>query len=286
MTFNEVPSGYDTVTEFSDGDRAGEQYWTSAWVAHELPSAIDPFGRSRSNRIKRALHLEFGLIFRAVLPSDRRLVEVGCARSAWLAYFAKYHGCSLGGVDYSEVGCEQARQMLGREALEGDIAHADLFDPPTRFVGSFDFVVSFGVAEHFQDTDRCIEAMARLLRPGGVMFTLIPNMCGVVGVTQRLVDRSVSDIHLRLDREQLDDAHRGAGLKVDECFYLSTLNFGVCNVNGHRYRSWGWWRGKILLRIADAVSRPIAWLFDSSSQRSESKWLSSYVICVAKKLPA
>lgn len=41
--------------------------------------------------------------------------------------------------------------------------------------GSFDLVVSITVIEHVQDVERCVQEIARVLRPGGTLYLEAPN---------------------------------------------------------------------------------------------------------------
>ena len=116
-----------------------------------LPAPVDPRDKTLSNYVARKFHE----LFTRVLPRGHnvRLLEVGCARSRWLPYFAAEHGYEVTGLDYSTMGCEQARQILAAAGVEGRIVEGDLFSPPEDLLEAFDVVISFGLVEHFDDTD-------------------------------------------------------------------------------------------------------------------------------------
>ena len=139
-----------------------------------MPAPIDARNPAPGNAANRRFDALFRELF-AGLPTPDALVEVGCARSAWLPYFGREFGFGLHGLDYSELGCEQERTILVESGLAGEITCADLFAPPRALLGAFDVVVSFGVVEHFSDTGAVTAAMAALLRPGGLLITVIPN---------------------------------------------------------------------------------------------------------------
>jgi 2-polyprenyl-3-methyl-5-hydroxy-6-metoxy-1,4-benzoquinol methylase len=48
-------------------------------------------------------------------------------------------------------------------------------------VSAFDVVISFGLVEHFEDTDACLKAINKFLAPKGLLITFIPNMVGFTG---------------------------------------------------------------------------------------------------------
>jgi 2-polyprenyl-3-methyl-5-hydroxy-6-metoxy-1,4-benzoquinol methylase len=212
-------------------DQAGRDYWDSVWTDAELPAPVDHADPNFRNYINRVLaaYLDRPL---AALPPGARLLEVGCARSAWLPYFARRYPLTVTGIDYSEPGCAAEREVLRRADVKGEVIHADLFDPPAHTLGAFDAVLSFGVVEHFEDTAGCIEAIARFAKPGGIVVTTIPNMTGCVGLLQRLFNPAVFAIHVPLTAPALAEAHRSAGLRVESSGYLLSTNFGVVNLHG------------------------------------------------------
>ncbi len=210
-------------------DRAGEDYWSRLWSRSDLPRAVDPRDRNVRNRVRR----QFDAFFRAhfVTPADagKRLLEVGCARSPWLGYFAREHSLRVTGLDYSALGCDQARALLARDGVDGEIVHGDLFDPPDACLGQFDFVMSIGVVEHFEDTAGCLRALGRFLQPGGRIYTVIPNFAGSMGALQRRLDRRFFDMHVPLNEPALRRAHEAAGFRVLHGGYFLASNFGVLN---------------------------------------------------------
>lgn len=207
------------------GDKAGKAYWDSLWSDDDLPPPLQVDVPDKTNYKERRFHEELVRVF-AAHPVGK-VIEIGCAKSRWLPHLAKHFGVEVTGLDYSEAGCEKARRLLDREGVAGEIVCADLYAPPARLVERFDALVSFGVAEHFEDTGACITAFARYLRPGGVMFTSVPNLGGVYGPIQKVIDREIYDKHLPISREDLRAAHERAGLVVEECDYFVALNPGI-----------------------------------------------------------
>jgi len=209
-------------------DHAGKEYWDAVWTATPPPKPIAPRGAGVRHYADRRFH-EY---FRSIIPQGPDLLEVGCARSAWLPYFAQEFDATIAGLDYSELGCEMERALLRRHGLRGEIVCADMFSPPTRFAGHFDVVVSFGVIEHFADTANALTALARYLKPGGLLLTVIPNMTGLVGWIEKSLNPAVYGIHVPLGRSALADAQEGAGLRTIAVDLFMATNFGVLNLNG------------------------------------------------------
>jgi SAM-dependent methyltransferase len=209
-------------------DKAGKTFWDGKWEDGALLPPADPRNTRWGNYVVRQMHRFFADTINKLSPRPDRLLEVGCANSQWLPYFALQYGLDVWGVDYSEIGCAGSREIMRRAQLHPQqILHADLFQPPRFMEVMFDIVVSFGLVEHFQDTAGCIRACARFLRPGGSLITLIPNERGLTGFLQKHLDRVIFDKHVPLDLSQLVRAHEAAGLKVSRSAYICFFNFGV-----------------------------------------------------------
>lgn len=258
-------------------DKAGKAYWDHQWENNTLPTAVDPRARSLNNYLDR----EFHKCFRGALSSvdTGKLLEIGCARSAWLPYFAKEFGFEVHGIDYSGIGCQQAAQVLRNEGLEGEIACADFFSPPEYMLEAFDVVVSFGVAEHFQDPASCIAAFSRFLKPGGLMITVIPNLSGGMGWIQRITNRPVFDIHIPLDRDALEEAHGSSRLEVVSCEYFLFANLSVVNIKN--------WRGKplykVAIRLRSLINKAVWTVERAVPLLRPNRWTSPYIVCITRE---
>jgi SAM-dependent methyltransferase len=228
-----TPNSVDGSTSPDAGhlnDKAGKEYWDRAWEKDDPAPDVAPDSTSIWAHRDQLFHR----VFRRLIgtPSHLRVVEVGCARSAWLPYFAREFHASVAGLDYSALGAAQAAARLQQKGIAGDVRCADLFDPPPDWCDAFDLVVWFGVAEHFEDATQAVRAAARLLKPGGLVITLIPNMAGLLGFLQRVCNRPVYDIHVPHTREDLRSHHVAAGLDVISAEYVVPTDFGVVEMEG------------------------------------------------------
>lgn len=263
----------------SAGDKAGKEHWSQVWSKRSLPKPVDPRARGPRRYVLQAFHRQFVRAFEGRDTKGQRLLEIGCGRSAWLPYLAREFGFQISGLDYTEIGCEQERDILARAGIPGEIVCADLFDPPERFVGAFDAVVSLGVVEHFQDTAGCLRACARYLRPGGRIITEIPNMRGLVGWVAKVTNRPNYDVHVPLDREELVQAHRDAGLDVLWSEYVLPMDVSLFGVGGIGPR----WLRLPAVGAASAVAS-VVWALDARGLvPAPNPVTSPYIFCVAEK---
>lgn len=259
-------------------DRAGKAYWDALWEGQPLPPPVDPTDLRLSNTVKLRFHELFQREF-ASLEAGARLLEVGCARSTWLPYFAREHGLAVAGLDYSEEGCDQARAILARAQVEGSVVHGDMFAPPDDLVGAFDVVVSFGLVEHFSDTAGAHAALAKFLKPGGILVTVIPNMGrSFVGSLQKVLDRHVYDVHIPLDRIQLARANLDAGLRLDWCRYFMSCNWNVINISD--------WRSQTFrlraTQVQSGMSKVVWWSEARGLSLRPNRMTSPYIVAIAR----
>jgi len=160
-----------------------------------------------------------------------RLLEVGCADSYWLPYFAKRYAAQVYGLDYSFIGCQQANEQLARRAVEGSLICGDFFEFSTPPREHFDVVISFGFIEHFPDPSVILQRMHGMLRPGGVNVAIVPNFTTIFGWLQRAINRRVYEGHVIMGPNDLCDYARRAGYSSIQtgytggAWYLGVLNF-------------------------------------------------------------
>ena len=104
---------------------------------------------------------------------NRSLLEVGCGTgeiSSFLPANAEYHG-----VDTSAFAIEQAAKNCKNKS-----AHFSLFEPKIGKLPfekeKFDFVLSIYSLEHFENPKLMLGEMARVLKNGGWLIILAPNL--------------------------------------------------------------------------------------------------------------
>ena len=243
---------------------------------------VDPRARSIWSYRERQFHRLFADLFARRNGQAMTLMEIGCARSVWLPYFAREFGFSVYGLDYSERGAREAREVLQGNGVNGDVACTDLFAPPPGWIGKFDVVVSFGVMEHFQDTARALHGASAYLKPGGLLITEIPNLVGINGWIQRLVNRPVFDIHVPMGTSTLARHHRAAGLDVVKCEYVVAPDFGVLNLAGLP-QNLAWHIKDRLLFGLRLLTGGLWWLEQKVGPVRPGRFAAGFLICTARK---
>lgn len=268
-------------------DKAGKKYWNQVWKNNTLPNCIDPnsasFKKYLRNYILCAFHDYFLEEFINIKTRDLKYLEVGCARSIWMQYFAKQFGFKIVGIDYSIIGCLETNKILKREKVNGIIICQDIFQTSNKMNELFNVIFSLGFIEHFENTSECIKVISKMLKPYGKMITIIPNMAGLIGKIQKCLNKDVFDKHVALNLKNFSEAHEKANLKVIKCSYLLFTNFGVINLLGLDEKTLKYKIKSILLFILYSLSVAI-WAFEKIFFKLPSNIITSpYLICVSEK---
>lgn len=261
----------------STDDKAGEEYWSREWENYKIPDPDSIPVRTASNYLQWCYHELFTRLF--MNPAEGlKILEIGCGNSAWLPYFNRYWKMNVTGIDYSDVGCRKAEYIMKKVSANGEVIHADMFDPPAELIGKFDIVCSFGVMEHFKDTKNALLAASRFVKPGGYLLTTVPNLYGVNGWMQKVFSREIFDIHEVLSPDDLEHSLPvdfeaiGSGYFINFSFYA---NPGIPDKGNRLY-----WVKRSILKVTALISRAMWWfelnIFRFRSRRGHASAVYSY----------
>jgi 2-polyprenyl-3-methyl-5-hydroxy-6-metoxy-1,4-benzoquinol methylase len=256
-----------------------KEYWENQWVGRDISLPVDPRKSGLNNHVNKQFDRYFHTILSTFQTDGATLLEVGCAGSSWLPYFQQQFGFKIFGLEYTKIGCEQASTVLEHSNIEGEIVQGDLFKPPVSFIENFDVIVTFGLVEHFEDTESCISALGNLLKPGGIIITNIPNMNGIVGYLQKKVGRDIYNVHVPLNKHNLLSAHHSLGLDVFSIDYVVPFSLGVINLSAVEPQL----KFRIYTRLFSWISK-LVWVLENIGLRLPgSELYSPYIFCAATK---
>lgn len=170
-----------------------------------------------------------------------KVLEIGCGLGTDGAQFAKA-GADYTGVDLTEAAIELARKRFAISGLQGtfQVADAESLDFASD---TFDLVYSHGVLHHTPDTQRGVNEVWRVLRPGGRAVIMLyhrdsynyrVNISFLRRAGARLL-KSDSGIHLvnRLTGEPIESLQEHARLLQEgEENYLKPDEFLSQNTDG------------------------------------------------------
>jgi ubiquinone/menaquinone biosynthesis C-methylase UbiE len=101
----------------------------------------------------------------------KKLVEIGCGLGTDLLQFAR-GGAVVTGVDLTPQSIELVQRRFALYSLPVDARVADAENLPFED-NSFDVVYSFGVLHHTPNTQRAIDEVYRILKPGGKIIIML-----------------------------------------------------------------------------------------------------------------
>lgn len=180
-----------------------------------------------------------GMIAR-LLPSNKRVLDVGCGTGSMSKLLVDLFGVELVGI---EPDLERAQRARARGL---DVRHGILDEQALKDLGQFDVVVFADVLEHLPDPWSALSLARRALAPNGMVVASVPNVahwsvrwellwgrfdyqsCGIMDAT-----------HLRWFTEHsLRALFESAGYRVDRIQQTAGVGGSVY----HEYVLWRWFR--------------------------------------------
>lgn len=156
----------------SENSVTNRSYWNSVW-SEDLPGPTtlneDDFHAGRNGLFIKLIQRHLGDIRR------KSVVEFGGGgNNTRLLALAKWLQADVTALDFSEEGLRVVARLFESNQCNAHFVSADLTSwvPEDRF----DFVVHWGVLEHFIDPRPLLAKSAAALAPGGALMFSMPNM--------------------------------------------------------------------------------------------------------------
>lgn len=252
-----------------------QKYWDDGYLRNDrgemLPDLTD-FRHLPDRRVIEALE-GLGVKGKAVL-------ELGAGDSSILLTLSRRwrSEATFVGLDYSNAGCASLVRRARAAQVEVSVVNADMFQAPQELVEKFDIVYSVGLVEHFVQLAQVLSAKRAFVSPGGTIFTVIPNMSGIIGKLTKRYNRAVYEIHNPHNMRSFLEGHAHAGLEVVRAGYLCSTNFGVLSSCFDTSKARGWRLYVVLSRVSKAL-----WLFESKVfELPKSAFFSPYMYAVSR----
>ena len=161
-------------------------YWNER--IHDLEIARHPIGTKpffdelAAYRFEKLEYLPKVVDFSAY--KGKRLLEIGCGVGIDLVRFAK-QGAIVTGVDLAEQSIQLARKNFDLNDVNGNLTVMD--GEHLEFgEGSFDVVYAHGVLQYTGETERMIQEIHRVLKPGGEAIMMVYNRCSWLNLLSKL----------------------------------------------------------------------------------------------------
>jgi SAM-dependent methyltransferase len=207
-------------------------------------------------------------------PTMPRVLEIGGGGSRVLPYLALKFGFEVYGSDFSFSGCRLLNANLSLVGISGSVVCEDLFQSSLRGE-SFDLVYSSGLIEHFEDTVAVVREHLRLLRPGGRLVLIVPNLLGLQGKLIEKLAPPLWRVHKVLSPVDLTSVLESLGLEDVRGGYLGSFFIHVGNSSEwSRLNEWPHWLRLGLHGSVRALNALVALLFRLSPFRPHSRTFS------------
>lgn len=253
-----------------------KKYWDSVLTSVDLPRIY-----SRTSEPTR----RFDLLFKEYLAQGQiDFIEVGCGSSAWLPYFQKYFGFNVHGIDYSLEGCFLAKENMKYFGKfdSSNIKCLDIFDVE-NIKEKYDIVFTYGLIEHFSDQKEIITKLSYLLKEGGQIITIVPNLNGFNGIVTRRFLPDIYAIHQVIDLEKLTSDHTFNGFNTEFAGYYGTFYLEVMPWVRIKAPFGNTLIKKVFLKFINLVNRLSLYGLKLFSFKCETKAFSPYLVYIGKK---
>ena len=142
--------------------------WEKRVTARDHPELRDAYNRRHEYGFLRDRDRFYQMLARRMRPSSGDLIlDSGCGGAYLLRELAE---CSCYGVDISDVALEEARRVAPSAHLA--LAGGECLPFPSN---TFHQTVCLGNLEHFLDPGMGARELARVTRPDGQVWVLLPN---------------------------------------------------------------------------------------------------------------
>jgi SAM-dependent methyltransferase len=148
-------------------------FWSGAQPGFRFtrrePGTPEFFGEVEQHRYELEPHILEIVRFSEWRGCD--VLEVGCGVGTDASRFARA-GARYVGVDRTSRAIELAQRRFALDGLEGMFLRADATALPFADE-SFDLVYSHGVIHHVEETQKAVDEIYRVLRPGGTALAMV-----------------------------------------------------------------------------------------------------------------
>lgn len=264
----------ETVKENSEVLSTNE-YWDSVLEGVKLPRVNHP----------KDYFITMDFID-GVLANEKKksFLEVGAGSSGWLPYFAQKYGYIVSGLDYSDIGCKIAKENLRILNIKYDeIICEDIFKWNSS--KKYDVIFSYGVVEHFEEPRKLIKICHDHLNDNGIIITLVPNLCGLMGAWSKRFVPDIYEMHKVISCNELKQMHLANGFTDITTQYVGTLSLGVIpwiRSNHLLFRNNSFQRKMSLFSIA-VLNKIISTFLKLTHLRLPSRYFSPYIISIMRK---
>ena len=200
-----------------DSQQGNREWWESNPMTYDWektlqisPGTLEWYGEIDRRFFDSAFYARgkngepFGRFFTPASVRGKQVLEIGCGMGTHAEMLIR-NGAHLTAVDQTTFAVESAARRLTLKQLDAQVSQQDAENLSFRD-RSFDFIWTWGVIHHSRSTERCLDQIARVLRPGGRLVMMVyyrPSLvyylhCGLIrGILMgKLVRHSLHQIYV------------------------------------------------------------------------------------------
>jgi ubiquinone/menaquinone biosynthesis C-methylase UbiE len=105
---------------------------------------------------------------RKFIPPSSKIIDLGCGRGKSTSILSKY---------YDVIGADISRKFISyaKKKYKAKFVVCNALRLPFKN-NTFDAAISYGLIEHVLDVPRCLDEAVRIVRPGGYVIIVAPNL--------------------------------------------------------------------------------------------------------------
>jgi 2-polyprenyl-3-methyl-5-hydroxy-6-metoxy-1,4-benzoquinol methylase len=196
-----------------DNELTSEADWDRNWE-NFLPSRINPNDQilGENGAFIKTLESNFSL------KQGSSTLELGGACSAYLCCLAKFRSMDASIIDYSKIGLGYSDKLFNINNCNLDTHHGDIFDYDFG-EKKFDYIVHWGLIEHFKNPIEIFELSHKLLNKSGATFFTMPNMEAIGTSLWRKYDTDDFNTHIFHSDEYIHKLAQDSGFEVHSIYH-------------------------------------------------------------------
>lgn len=160
--------------------------------------------------------------------SGKAVLELGGGGANMrLLSLSKYGGAKVTAIDFSPVAQEDVKTLFDANHQDINVLAGDFYAHDYNNQ-TFDYVIHWGVMEHFTDLEKFFALNRRVVSDNGMLFFAVPNMETVIGARAwKHYNPENWAAHIHHPTEDVEAALEANGLRLEKEFYYGTPSFCV-----------------------------------------------------------
>jgi cyclopropane fatty-acyl-phospholipid synthase-like methyltransferase len=211
------------------------------------------------------------LAYNSAFSQPKTLLEIGAFPGRYLAYLSSKYSLEATGLDFNSDTDKFYRTVKSLNVKNVEYVQKDFFEYyPSN---TFDWVISLGFVEHFENYPQVLDKHAEWCNPGGVIVVFIPNKRYLRALYGNLLDSANQNAHNLncMNLETFTQFAQRNSLKIIHLRYRGGFGYKV-----HAPL-------KLWQKPFYAIVRRLSIFFQPWMIKNPSKWWSGSIVAIFQK---